>query len=152
MILLFTNSALIRYNLSYKVGFAKMKRPYFKKTDLLPICVVLIVAAAGAIFLISRELNEDVAETAEIRVNSDIIRTIDLKNITEAYEIEVNGNLNVTLGISRDGVRFINSECKDKLCVHSGLIEAHESAACLPAGVSVTVKGGNAPDIDGIVG
>lgn len=152
MILLFTKAALIMYNLRNKVGFTRMKRPYFKKTDLLPIFVVLTVAVSGVIFLVFNELKHDTPEIAEIRVNSEIVSTIDLKDITEAYELSVDGNLKVTLEVSRDGIRFTESECKDKLCIHSGLIKAHESAACLPAGVSVTVKGNTASDIDGIVG
>lgn len=129
-----------------------MKRPYFKKADLLPIFVVILVATIGVVFLIYNELRHDTPEIAEIRVNSEIIRTIDLKNVAEPYEISLEGNLKVTLEVSRDGVRFTDSQCKDKLCVHSGLIKAHESAACLPAGISVTVKGNTSSGIDGIVG
>lgn len=129
-----------------------MKRPYFKKTDLLPVFAALTVAAVGVIFLISNQFNNDTAAIAEIRVNSEVVKVIELKNVSEAYEISVNGSCKVTLEVSKDGVRFTESQCSDKLCVHSGLIKADESAACLPAGVSVTVRGSNSSDVDGVVG
>lgn len=129
----------------------KKQRPYIRKADLLAVLLVLIVTAAGVLIITLRHTGSSAA-TAEIRVNTTLTKSIDLTKVEESYEIKVEGNLPVTLEISRDGVRFISSECPDKLCIHSGLIAANESAACLPAGVSVTVKGTGDSEVDGIVG
>lgn len=130
----------------------KKQRPYIRKTDLLMVFSVLAVSAAGFITLALSHSRESTASIAEIRVNTEVIETIDLTKAEKPYEITVEGNIPVTLEISREGVRFVSSACPDKLCIHSGLIEANESAACLPAGVSVAVKGEGEPEVDGVVG
>lgn len=127
-------------------------RAYFKKTDLMVVVLVLLVSALSATFLILNHTDNSKPEAAEIRVNTKLINTINLSQVSEPYTITVEGNLPVTLEISKDGVRFTESPCTDKLCVHSGLIESNESAACLPAGVSVTVKGEKTPEVDAVVG
>lgn len=127
-------------------------RPYFKKTDLIIIALVLLVSAASFIFLGLKIADNDTPAKAEIRVNTKLSETIDLTRVTEPYEVTVDGNFPVTLEISSDGVRFIESQCPDKLCIHSGLIKANQSAACLPAGVSVTVKGEGKTEVDTVVG
>lgn len=115
------------------------------------VLLVLLVTAAGVLLIALRHSGSNAA-TAEIRVNTRIMKTLDLSEVSEPYEISVEGNFPVVLEVSKEGVRFVSSQCPDKLCVHSGLIEANESAACLPAGVSVTVKGEGEPQVDGVVG
>ncbi len=127
-------------------------RHFFEKTDLTAIFLVLAVCCVGILFLTHYRSDAGSAAYAEIRVNSRLYDTIDLKKVTAPYSLTVKGNFSVTLEISSDGVRFISSECPDKLCVHSGLLTAGSSAACLPAGVSVTVKGNGTRSVDGIVG
>lgn len=129
----------------------KKVRPYFRKSDLFIIALVLLVSAAGFFMLFSHFSTEN-AKVAEIRVNTKLVDTIVLSDITTPYTKTIEGNFPVTLELSSDGVRFIDSECPDKLCIHSGLIKANQSAACLPAGVSVTVKGFENSEIDGIAG
>ncbi|MBR3988439.1 MAG: NusG domain II-containing protein [Clostridia bacterium] len=130
----------------------KVFRPYFRKADLIIVLLVIITAVTGFAFLCLKESGNDTPASLEIRVNTKLIKEINLKSISAPYEIEVQGNFPVTLEISSEGVRFISSDCPDKLCIHQGIIKANESAACLPAGVSVTVKGQGEPYIDGIVG
>lgn len=127
-------------------------RPYFKKNDLFAVALVLLTAGISVVFLILSLTGKSSAGVAEIRVNTELVNTINLSEITEPYTINVEGNFPVTLEVSREGVSFIDSACPDKLCIHSGLIKSNRSAACLPAGVSVTVKGQETPEVDGIVG
>lgn len=127
-------------------------RPYIKKADLLLVLLVLLVSAAGIAFIVLNHTDNSAPENAEIKVNTELIQTVNLTEVSGPYELKVEGKLTVTLEVSREGVRFIESECPDKLCIHSGLIEAGGSAACLPAGVSVTVKGAQSHEIDGVVG
>lgn len=127
-------------------------RPFIKKSDLFVVLLVILISAAGVMSLIFKHTDNTAPVSAEIKINTKLYKTVNLTDANEPYTITVDGNCPVTLEISVEGVRFLESECPDKLCVHSGLIEANESAACLPAGVSVTVKGGGNPEIDGIVG
>ncbi|MBQ7386022.1 MAG: NusG domain II-containing protein [Ruminococcus sp.] len=129
-----------------------MKRPYFKLTDLIVILLVIFVSASSFVFIHVKNQAGSAPAVAEIRVNSQVVKTIELTSVRTPYEITVEGNLPVTLEVSREGIRFINAKCPDGLCMHSGLIEANESAACLPAGVSVKVMAQSEPEIDGVVG
>jgi len=51
----------------------------------------------------------------------------------------------------RDGrIRFVESPCRNKLCIHSGWLQRNsEFAACLPNLVSITIAGHN-PRFDSI--
>lgn len=130
----------------------KEKRPYFKISDLIIIMLVIIFSVTGFVLLALKRGTSSVPCKAEIRVNTRLIKTIDLKDVSEPYTLTVEGNFPVELEVSKEGVRFCDSQCPDKLCIHSGLIKSNSSAACLPAGVSVTVKGEGIPEVDGIVG
>ena len=125
-------------------------RKYFKKSDLLLIALVLIVSAAG-FFMLSLKGSEKSPKTAEIRVNGTLFETVDLEEISTPFTLTVEGNFPVTLELSSDGVRFLSSECPDSLCIHSGLITSGGSAACLPAGVSVSVSA-DSSQVDAVVG
>lgn len=125
-------------------------RPYVKISDIFVVAVVILTAVAG-FFVLRLKIDNTTPEYACIRVNSQLTDTIDLTKISDSYNITIEGNFPVTLEVSKNGVRFIDSQCKDKLCVHSGLITAGESAACLPGGVSVSVLGSDSR-IDGVVG
>lgn len=128
------------------------KRPYFKTTDLIIIFIVLMVSVSSFVFLYFKLSGNASPSFAEIRVKNELVKTIELSETQKPYEIIIEGNFPVTLEISREGVRFVNSECPDGLCIHSGLIGANESAACLPAGVSVKVISESETKIDGIAG
>lgn len=130
----------------------KVSRPYFRKSDLIIVLLVVLTAVAGFIFLCFNLSTDSTPALARIKVNTKLYKEIDLTKVTDPYEIEVKGNFPVTIEVSSEGVRFISSDCPDKLCIHQGLIKSNESAACLPAGVSVTVKGQQTADIDGVVG
>ncbi len=130
----------------------KVSRPYFRKSDLIIVLLVVLTAVAGFIFLCLNFSSSTTPSLAQIKVNTKLYKEIDLTKVTDPYEIEVKGNFPVTIEVSSEGVRFISSDCPDKLCIHQGLIKSNESAACLPAGVSVTVKGQQNADVDGVVG
>ena len=110
-----------------------------------------MVSAAG-FFMWGAFFSSKPPETAEIRINGKVYQTVNLSEITTPYEITIDGKVPVTLELSSEGVRFTDSLCKDKLCIHSGLIRSGQSAACLPAGVSVSVSGNAQSGVDAVVG
>lgn len=125
-------------------------RPYFRFADIFTIALVLLTAASG--FLVwGAKADSSKPETAYIRVNTKLVETIDLSKVKESYRLTIEGNFPVVLEVSCDGVRFLSSDCSDKLCVHSGTVSSGQSAACLPGGVSVSVEGDNTP-VDAVVG
>ena len=130
----------------------KGSRKYFRKPDILIILLVIITSVAGFVFMYFTLSSHSVAAAAEIRINTKLYDVIDLTKVNEPYEITVEGNFPVTLEVRPEGVRFIHSDCPDKLCIHQGLIKSGQSAACLPAGVSVSVKGQDKASIDAVAG
>jgi len=126
-------------------------RPYFKLKDLIVIAAALIIAASG--FIIWRfTTHQGTPAYAYIRVNNKTVETINLQNLKEPATIVIHGKTAVEIEVSQEGARFVHSDCHDKLCVHQGLIKSGQSAACLPAGVSVSVRSDLDTEIDGVVG
>lgn len=56
----------------------------------------------------------------------------------------------LTVEVKNGRVCVKDSTCPDRVCVHSGWLSEHgQTAACVPAGVSVRVIGGS-PTVDGV--
>ncbi len=57
----------------------------------------------------------------------------------------------ITVEISEGRVRFQTADCPDRICVSTGwLTEAGDTAACVPAGITLRLTG--TPAVDGIAG
>lgn len=72
--------------------------------------------------------------------------------LSQQTTFTVEGNDGNVLSIEIDGgrVRVAHSDCPDQVCVHSGWLSKNgQTAACVPAGVSVRVVGG-AAEVDGV--
>lgn len=88
------------------------------------------------------------ASWAEVRIAGDPVGRYPLDH---DRVLEIRGPLGVSrLEIRNGRVRFLESPCRNKVCVHSGwLSHAGEVAACLPNRVSVSL-GGSAPAYDAV--
>lgn len=113
--------------------------------------IVMVVVLSVASLLL--QFDSDTSLVAVVRVNGDVVCTVPLDNIDEPYDKTFNGDLPVTVHFSKDGVCVTESDCPDKLCIHSGtLSKAGESAVCLPAKVSLAVTSSDNDVIDAVVG
>ena len=77
---------------------------------------------------------------AEIRVDNEVVQTLDLNKNTR---VTVQGKNNITLIVVVDNgsVYAESSECPDKICVNKGRIsKEYETIVCLPARTVVEVK------------
>ncbi|MBQ4569367.1 MAG: NusG domain II-containing protein [Ruminococcus sp.] len=121
-------------------GFGlRLKRKYFSPADLLIIALVLVFVLLGAFRLFAPKETEGLV--AVVKVRGEVTERIPLDKVQKAYELSVEGDCSVLIGISPEGVRFVNSECPDLLCVNTGVLcYAGQSAVCLPAGVSLTLE------------
>lgn len=112
------------------------KKKFFSKYDFL-VLGVLLVCLAISIVLISIYGTEGEL-VAEVRVRGRIYQKILLSQVSEPYELHIEGKEDVVIYVSSESVRFVSSGCSDKLCVNTGeLIRSGQSAVCLPARVSV---------------
>ena len=102
------------------------------------ISIIIIICLAWIFF---RDKNTVSGNTAEIRVDNEVVQTLDLSKNTK---ITVQGKNNITLVIIIDNnsVYVESSECPDKICVNKGRIsKEYETIVCLPARTIIEVKG-----------
>ena len=74
--------------------------------------------------------------------------------LSQNTELVITGKdgIELTLEVTDGRIRFRQSGCPDKICVHSGwLSKRGQTAACLPAGVSVRIEGGDG-ELDAVAG
>lgn len=119
----------------------------FERNDLL---IIIAVCIAAIILLIPHFIGRD-ALSAEISVDGEVVKTVNLEEITEPCEIKTDTSPAVTITAEKGRIRVSDAECPDRLCVAAGWLDsAGDTAVCLPAKVIVTVKGAenrNAPDV-----
>lgn len=111
----------------------KMKR-FFKKGDLIIIAAVLIICMLlylPGLFEKSENL------TAVVYENGEITHRINLHEVTESYEIEINGGV---LLVEKASISYAYADCPDKTCVRTGKLgKAGDTAACVPNKTVVAV-------------
>lgn len=119
-----------------------------KPIDLILIAVLLL---SGAGFWGYTKLTTKGA-TAVIYIGGEIYRKIELEKVDKPYELDLPCQPEATLYIENGAVCFHKAECSDKVCVNSGrLTKRGDTAACLPAGVVVTIENGAENEVDAIV-
>ena len=117
-------------------------RRFFRPADLIVAAAVLAVAAA--LWLAFGNMK---GTSAEIVCGKEIVETIDLSAVKEAYDITLDNG--VIIRVEPGAIYFAASGCANQLCVHTGkLTKAGQSAACLPNRtlIRITGKSRNAPD------
>lgn len=73
-------------------------------------------------------------------------------SLSQKTELTIEGKDGIVLSLKIDSgrVRVVYSGCPDQVCVHSGWLSKNgQTAACVPAGVSVRVVGGIG-EVDGV--
>lgn len=109
-----------------------------KKGDVLVLMLAagLVGMSYGAFWTARSE-----GRVAVISVNHRIVEQI---SITAPDDLDVEGVIGTSrLRVREGGIRFIDSPCPGRYCVHTGwLTSTGQVAACLPNGVVVEVLGG----------
>ena len=106
--------------------------------SLLMLCIGLFITSFG----ISESLR------AEIYVNGEKAHSIALSEVDESYTLNENY---CQLLIEKDGVRFVCSDCGDKLCIKKGKLNSQgDTMACVPQKVVVIIKNDSKKQIDGV--
>lgn len=103
--------------------------------------VILVLAVLLILFLYWHFWQQaGLGNQAAIHVNGKFLQYVDLYS---KQQIEVQGKLGIsTLQVENGKIRFIDSPCTGKQCVHQGwLHDAGEFAACLPNEISVRLVG-----------
>lgn len=117
----------------------KKKLPLLKGDIALIVCLCFLIVL---LFVPSFGVTDEKL-TAEIYLNGEIVKTVSLSE-TEGEEITVG---NCELLIEKDGVSFIRSDCRDKLCIKRGKLKRKgDTMACVPEKVVAVIKSENKDD------
>ena len=110
--------------------------------DLLPVALVLLLAAALSLFFLNRSRQGPL--TAVISVGGSELCRVELQSLSGEERYSPDGlPYALTLGLSSQGVWVEESACPGQDCVHSGLIRRPgESIVCLPNQLLVRLEGG----------
>ena len=115
-----------------------------------PYDFLVLLVAAGVIAAFSLLALERSGPPVTVEIRSD--RGDRVYALAEDRTITVSGPLGETILEIQDGaVRFVDSPCRDRICVAAGELAATgQWAACLPNRVFATVTGAPIPATDGV--
>ena len=127
-----------------KSGRAQGSRRLLRWGDAVVMAVVLLLAGMSFFILYIRA---EPGRTAVVTTPSGSF-VLSLEEDT-LRELEGEGGIRVVIRVAEGRVRFEESGCPDKICVHTGwLSRAGQSAACLPAGIILRVEGREEDGLD----
>lgn len=111
----------------------------FKITDLFIILTAAAVSIIFAFVWFSSKQNGD--RFAVIEVDGKAYKTVNMDSLKDEIRIRTNGDVSVTVVVSHDGAYIEQSDCRDKICVNTGVISrAGQVSVCLPARVSLSIR------------
>lgn len=119
-----------------------MKRKLIGRADILIISALLLVPLLF-FFLQSTDTDE---LCAVISVNGEIAEKISLSDLQGPQRITLENGIQIE--VSRDGAKFVSSDCADKVCLSRGTLRKNgDTAACVPNKTVLYLTGGE-KDVD----
>lgn len=100
------------------------------RTWIIVISALLLLSSLSALWLWLRPAGGSVAN---IYVEGKLVRSVDLASLTEEeiFTVETPSGVN-TVSAGPDGIRVIDADCPDRVCVRSGLLTSSAPIVCLP--------------------
>lgn len=104
--------------------------------------LIFVVCIAAVLFAAVLFLYDAVAqkgETVYIYKDGELVRTVDLTDLTEPCTVELGSN---TLCADSGGIYMVHADCPDGLCMKQGRVSGvGRSIVCLPNRVTAEIKG-----------
>ena len=126
---------------------SRKQRPVFG--DMLVALIILAAAGALLLALLPPSAGE---RTVRVTVNGETVWTCALESQREPILYTVEGECPLTLELSGEGVRVVETSCPGEDCRHTGLIaRAGQQIVCLPNRTVITLEGG-IPSFDAVTG
>ena len=110
-----------------------------KKGDI--ILIICVATVIGIIFFASNYdyKSKDGEKNALVKHDGKIIKSIDLNNIKQPVYVRIK-EYNVAITAEKGKIRFIESDCRDKICIKSGwLSHKGERAVCIPSKTEIMI-------------
>ena len=124
-----------------------------RNTKAVFILILIVILSAG--MLVIRGAVTSGKKTAVIYQNGEIIREINLDEVSEPIEFTIEGENGQTNDIRAEQgrIRITSASCPDKVCVHQGWIEnGVVPIVCLPNKITIEIRGTTDSEIDGLTG
>lgn len=127
---------------------------FINRSDI--VVLVAVLAACVVCFYLYHAYTQGQAAVAEIYYRSELVATIDLTQGIEK-RFSVPENEDVIFHLYEDGsICFEESDCPDKICIHSGRLDTiGQTAACIPNELvlKIVAKNGHSEvEFDAVVG
>jgi len=116
----------------------------FKKHDVILIGVILLI---GAGFLFWRHISNDTAGEVIAEITSE--HGVYILSLDDAGIFYLESLPNVVFEILNNEIAFIESDCPDQICVHSGFVgRTGQAVACLPNRVLLLIIASDSDAVD----
>lgn len=124
----------------------KQTVPLLRRGDVL---TALLVAALAAAILLGLRLTARPGAQVEVTAPDGRL-TLSLAQ-DQVRELTGRNGIRVVIRVEGGRVRFEESGCPDRICVHSGwLSSVGQSAACVPAGIALRLTGETDTGLDAV--
>ncbi len=114
--------------------------------------ILLILGIAGSFAVLNTQTSQNI--TAHIYQHGELIRSINLSDVTESYTFDIEGPDGAynTIEVRPGEIAVIDASCPDKVCVNMGFIRNSAlPITCLPNELVIRIEDGSSDDgIDGI--
>jgi hypothetical protein len=120
-----------------------MSMNMLKKGDiiLLGIIAAAIVISFAVVSTYKRS-GKHTDKVAVIKMKDEIIKSIDLSTVSQPQQIEISGKYIQVILVERGRIRFLDSDCPDKICVNTAwLSEKGDMAVCIPNSTMIKIEG-----------
>ena len=105
------------------------------------ILLLIIIACSIAWFYINNTTNN--GTLANIYVDGELYKSIDLSEVNESYEIEIDDEHGYTniIKVEPKGISIIEANCPDQICINTGVIkDGSLPIVCLPNKVVIKIE------------
>lgn len=121
----------------------------YGRNDILLIAGLLLIGLLIALLLL---VNRRDGREAVVRVEGAVVARLALGEERE-FPVEIDGRVANLLRVADGGVRMVEADCPDKLCVRKGAVRyAGDSIVCLPHRVVVEIVGEDELGLDAVAG
>jgi len=120
-----------------------MSMNILKKGDgiLLVIVTITIIISFTAVSIYKRNGSEG-SKIAVIKTKNKEVKRIDLSSVTKPQKIQISDEYNQVILVENDRIRFLESDCSEKICVNTGwLSQKGDVAVCIPNSTMIKIEG-----------
>ena len=105
------------------------------------IILLSILGAALILFALNHFYFRNKGQTyCEIYIDGELMETV---NLSKNRQFSIDEKPNIKFEVKEHSIAFVESDCPDKVCIHSGFLsQTGQSASCLPNKTTITIRSG----------